>query len=126
MNRDTLFIAKQTPFSTLDTIALAIFKALELLETEERFSSNYPPDDHYFAAYGKNVVLKVFDMDDVKPEYPFCVSIDKPTYRHGEAQIPTDSSVLAAALAEKGFRVFEPNGPWYSTGWNGEGKEYAV
>lgn len=124
--RNTLFIADGIERSGLDAVARDVFLALDLSETDERFSSNYPPDDHYFVGYGENVVLKIFDLHDVKLGYPYCISIDNPTHRKGSAQLPDDAEVLAEALARKGFRLFVPIGPWHHSDWDGSGNEFAV
>ena len=123
---DTLFIAVDDKRVGLAAVARDVFVALGLSETEERDSSNYPPDDHYFVAYAANAVIKVCDFDDCKPGYPYCLSIDQPTYRKGKEQTADNATLVAAILAKAGFRIFVPIGPWYGKDWDGNGKEYAL
>lgn len=126
MTQDTLFLASNDEQSTLARIAACVFTALCVPESEERFSSNYPPDEHYFAGYGANAVIEVFDLADIKEGYPYCVSIGKPTYRKGNTNIPVDTISIGEVLAKTGLRVFVPKGQWASLEWDGEGTTYAL
>jgi hypothetical protein len=121
-----LFISKGQTDGRLAEIAKKVFDSLGLGETEERFSSNYPPDEHYFAGYAQNITLTVWDCDDQKmPDYPFRVSINKPTRRKGCIVVVEDERKIAEILANNGFKVFVPTGAWYRADWNGEGQVYA-
>lgn len=122
-----LFIAGRDPQQALDSVAKEVFALLDLVESEERLSSNYPPDEHYFAGYAENVVVTVYDADDdTKPEYRFRISLRPPSWRKGPKPIISDPTKIAGTLAKGGFRVFIPLGQWYKADWDGKGSEYAV
>jgi hypothetical protein len=126
MADDTLFIALDPKCPTLGVVANSVFMALGLSETEERFSSNYPPDDHYFVGYAANAVIKVFDLDDLKDGYPYCVSIDPITYRKGDTAVPDNATTIANSLAQAGLQVFVPTDRWADREWDGGGTTYAL
>ncbi|MBE7368684.1 hypothetical protein [Ramlibacter pallidus] len=126
MNGLTVFVRTAYAPGTLEKAALEVFRALGLAEHEERLSSNYPPDEHYYVGYAENAVVEVFDMDDVKEGYPYGVAFETPTYRKGSERLPEDLAVLVALLAAAPLRVFVPEGRWWSKEWNGGGKEHAV
>jgi hypothetical protein len=121
----TLFIADEGR-RPLQAIARDVFTALGITEHEERFSSNYPPDDHYFVGYALNVGIDVFDFEEIKPGYPYALSIEGPTYRRGKNPAPADPETIARLVARAGFRVFVPEGPWGKREWDGAGTEYAL
>jgi hypothetical protein len=121
----TLFVASNDA-RTLESIAHEIFAALGLEDHEERFSANYPPDEHYFVAYAANAVVEVFDFDDIKEGYPYAISIEAPTYRTGSKQIDARAANVCALVAKTGLRVFLPSGEWHKAEWGGEGTEYAL
>jgi hypothetical protein len=124
MSEYTLFMADERRRS-LEAIALDVFNALGITEHEERFSSNYPPDDHYFAGYAANAVIYVFDFEEVKPGFPYALSIEPPTYRRGKNIVQADPEAIALEVSRAGFRVFLPEGNWAKCEWDGAGKEYA-
>lgn len=128
MSRDnSLFIAKDALRCTLAEVANAVFSALGTSETEERFSSNYPPDDHYFVAYASNVVIQISDLEeDVgKENYPYLLSLQRVTYRKGQLSAPESATEVADILARAGFKVFRPIGEWWSREWDGSGVEHS-
>ena len=111
----------------LADVAVSVFQSLGISEWEERFSSNYPPDEHYFAGYAENAAVKVCDADWGRmPEYPFHLLVGKTTYRQGPGTIVTDPPKIATVLASCGFTVFIPRGAWGRLDWDGDGKVYAA
>lgn len=120
MNSLTVFFRSVRPPNTLEAAALEVFRALGLAEHEERFSSNYPPDEHYYVGYAENAVVEVFDMDDVKAGYPYGVAFERPTYRKGAERLPEDPVALVSLLTAAPLRVFVPEGRWWSKEWNPE------
>ena len=127
MPRDTsLFIARNDKWHTLEEVSKAVFLAIGIEDTEERFSSNYPPDDYYYVAYASNVVIKVCDLDDVKEGCPYHLSLNRPTYRSGNAPGPDSATQVAEVLSKAGIGAFVPIGNWSRNEWDGDGVEYAV
>lgn len=124
-NDNSLFLAGLGD-CTLGEIATAVFSALGIPDVEERFSSNYPPDDHYFVAYALNVVVEVCDLEDVKGGFPFHLSLNQPTFRRGTAQAPEAIAEVAEVLSRAGLKVFRPIGNWGRADWDGGGELYAV
>ena len=123
----TLFVAPLEGVTTLEAVASTVFRALGLKETEERFSTNYPPDEHYFAGYAANIVVVVADADDDRmSRFPFAITLKRPTYRKGSAIIEAEPAVIASMLAAVGLRAFVPLGEWYRSDWDGQGVEYAA
>jgi len=103
---EVLFISGRDAGQSLKDLAEEIFAILDLPENEERFSSNYPPHDHYFVGYAKNVVVEVCDADDdTTPDYPFLVSLEEPSWRAGSKLIDSNPAKIAATLASAGLRV---------------------
>jgi hypothetical protein len=120
--RTTLFIAPPTRRENLANVAATVFRLLGLTETEERDSSNYPPDD-YFAGYAANATATI--CSDRKPEYPFHVTLSEPTtWRKGTGHIKTTQAEVATLLAAGGLSVFIPVGPWPRADWDGRGETY--
>jgi hypothetical protein len=120
-----MFISNGEKEDRLAGTAKKIFELLGILKTEERFSSNYPPDEHYFAGYAENIELTVWDCDSNQmPEYPFRVSISKATWRKGPNILVEDERKIAQILANSGFKVFVPTGAWARADWDGEGDVY--
>ena len=127
MNAAIFFVAPRQGDANLVDVARAVFQALALVEYEERGSSNYPPDDHYFAGYGENAEVMVFDADDDRTsEYPFRVSVEAPSSRRGPGVVETDVGSFARALVAAGCNVFVPTGAWWRTDWDGSGDVYAA
>jgi len=124
--RTTLFIAPPTRCESLADVAATVFRLLGLTETEERDSSNYPPDDHYFAGYAANATVTVCDADDDRKRgYPFHVTLSGPTtWRKGTGHIDTAQAEVATLLAAGGLSVFIPAGPGHRTDWDGQGESY--
>jgi hypothetical protein len=127
MNRLTFFITRRKADAHLRDAALGVFSALGVSDWEERESSNYPPDEHYFAGYCENAEVTVFDGDDDrKPDYPFHVSVEDSSWRKGCGIITTDVVSIAMALVAGGFAIFVPIGAWWQTDWDGDGIVYAA
>jgi hypothetical protein len=127
MSASRFFIAARKTDACLRDVASAVFSAIGVGNWEERYSSNYPPDDHYFAGYSENAEVTVSDADDRrKPDYPFLVSVENSSWRKGPGIIATDVPSVAKALVAGGFTVFVPVGAWWQIDWNGEGKVYTA
>lgn len=126
MNTTTLFVNAGEAHAHLADVAARVFQSLGISEWEERQSANYPPNDHYFAGYAQNACIQVHDCDsDLKPDYPFHISVENPTWRIGRGIIDTDPPKVAKLLVDGGFTVFIPHGAWYLAGWDGDGEVYA-
>jgi hypothetical protein len=126
MNACVLFINSPESGARLRDVASTVFSSLGVVEWEERHSSNYPPDEHYFAGYCENAEVIVSDGDDERTsDYPFHVSIDRPGWRKGPGIIATDVQTLAKALVASGFVVFVPTGDWTRADWDGAGDKRA-
>lgn len=82
-----------------------IFRALGITKFEERFSSNYPPDDHYFLGFGLNASISVWDADSSSDSYPYWLIIKAPM-SWGEAldAVPTKLETVAALLQNVGLK----------------------
>ena len=127
MPHHTLFLRGSIPTDSLEVVARTVFGALGVEVWEERLSSNYPPDDHYFAGYTENVELTVYDDDSsTKSGYPFHLALEEATWRKGPKQIAADPKQIAETLARVGISVFVPAGAWYKTDWDGKGDLYAA
>ncbi len=99
-NTEVLFISSTEKEERLGIVAAKVFRALGIEETEERFSSNYPPDAHYFVGYSQNLELQMCDADDERtPEFPFRAFVSKATYRKGPGLIMESVKEMAEALA---------------------------
>ena len=119
-----LFVSHRNVDTDLSDVASGVFGALGVGDWEERHSSNYPPEDHYFAGYSEDAEVTVFDADDdVMPDYPIRVSIEPATWRQGFGKFPTDSMSVTAALVAAGFTVFVP-ASFERLSWDGEGEAY--
>lgn len=106
----------------LHDVASGVFRALGISEWEERDSSNYPPNDHYFAGYSENAEVTVYDGDDERtPDYPFRVSVEDASWRKERGIIATDEATVVRALVAGVFTVFVPAGAWDRSDWDGDG-----
>ena len=114
-----LLTGRHIAAETLAEQAGAIFAALSIQQHEERFSANYPPDEHYFLGHASNLSVKVCDSDDVEfPEYPYWVVLQEPvSWASGTTHVVRDPHHIAAALALAGFKVFIPSEGWGQVGW---------
>lgn len=127
MSASMFFIAPRKTDVGLSDVASAVFRALGVSDCEERDSSNYPPDGHYFAGYCENAEVTVYDADDDRtPDYPYRVSVEDSSWRKGPGVITTDVESVARALVAGGFTVFVPAGAWEQTDWDGDGDVYAA
>jgi hypothetical protein len=128
MSTTTLFISSTKGGSRLADVAAGVFRALGLSQSEERHSSNYPPEKHYFAGYAQNACIQIYDYDDDQVrDFPFAISVEGPkSWRHGVGTVETDPQRLARLLVAGGFRVFIPHGAWYEAGWDRDGEVYAA
>jgi hypothetical protein len=127
MHAAIFFIAPRQTDADLADVASAVFDALGISEWEERDSSNYPPDGHYYAGYCQNAKVKVYDGDDDRTlNYPFHVLVEDSSWRKGRGVIITDAASVSKALVGAGYTVFIPHGDWHRTDWNGEGDVYTA
>lgn len=121
------FIAPRNADANLHDVASGVFRALGISEWEERDSSNYPPDDHYFAGYSQSAEVTVYDGDDERtPDYPIRVSVEDASWRKGREVIAMDEASLVRALVASAFTVFVPMGASERSDWDGDGVVYAV
>jgi|ERR1041384_2094865 hypothetical protein len=127
MEAAVFFVSGDDNHRRLAEFAKRVFNLLEVREWEERFSSNYPPDEHYFAGYSDNAEVKVCDGDDNRtPDHPFRVWVKDATWRKGSGTVLRDAQHIAKTLAAGGFNVFVPKGSWFQTDWDGDGDVYAA
>ena len=125
------FIKTGNADAELSDVASSVFRAIGISTFEERDSSNYPPNDHYFAGYCENATVKVYDAYDGVPRrtpvYPFRVSVEDPRkWRIAPGMIAGDVETIAKAIAGQGFTVFVPTGKWATTAWDGRGDLYGA
>lgn len=117
-----LFTSARTSDANLADVASGVFGALGASDWEERFSTNYPPDGHYYAGYAENAEVTVYDNDDdMPPGYPISVTIEDATWRRSSGKMPTESVAIVDALVGIGFTVFVPSVDWYTNSWDGTG-----
>ncbi len=120
----TFFIARRIDEKLRD-VASAMFNVIGVSEWEERNSSNYPPDGHYFVGYSENAEVTVYDSDDERmPDYPFRVLVEAASWRKGPGIIATDEACVIRVLVAGGFTVFVPTGAWERSDWDGSGDVY--
>lgn len=120
-----LFLNDKQNGSRLADVASKTFQCLKITEWEERFSSNYPPDEHYFIGYAENACVEVYDADDERmPDYRFRIAIENSARRKGADKIQTDPPKVAELLADVGMKVFIPFGTWQMKDWDGDGEIY--
>ncbi len=126
MNASVLFIRPPDTGAHLSEVAPKVFSALGVQRWEERYSSNYPPDEHYFAGYCENAEVIISDGDDDRTtDYPFHVHVARSEWRKGSGIIAIDVNTLAKTLVSSGFGVFVPSGDWTRADWNGAGDRSA-
>jgi hypothetical protein len=105
MTTSAIFVKGQTADQRLGDFAKRVTAALNLLELEERESSNYA-EGHYFRGLWESSRVKLYYLDAVGlEEYLFAVLVD-----------PSDdarAALVARALAKAGFSCFVPAGPWH-------------
>lgn len=121
----TLFIKSSENEHQLSNVSKKVFHLFGINIWEERFSSNYPPDEHYFLGYAENASVRIFDTDDDRLDYPFTVSVEDTDKPQGSGFLNFDAPALAQILANKDFSVFEPYGEWHRIDWDGKGKLYS-
>ena len=104
--RNTLSVVRHARAVDLKTQAILVFSALGITKFEERFSSNYPPDGHYFLGFGVNASLKVCDAhDESSAAYPYWVVIGEPvSWGDGVDTLPTESAAVESLLQTAGMQ----------------------
>ena len=104
-----------------------IFSLFNLKKTEERESSNYPPNNRYFIGYGKDNNLTVWDEDSkTLEEYPFVLSLKNNTHKNGHVLLPKSIDEIASILSKGGFNCFIPlSNNYWETNWDRKGKLYS-
>lgn len=124
--KPSVFFIRPPEYGTrLRDVAVEVFDALRVCKWEERNSSNYPPDEHYFIGYCENAEVIVADGDDEQTaDHPFHVHVEYSSRHHGSGIIATDVETLVKALVARGFVVFVPTGDWTEADWNRDGDEY--
>ena len=116
---EILLVGRHASAATLAEQAVAVFAALGIQQYEERFSVNYPPDEHYYLGHASNLSVNVCDSDDVEfPEYPYWVVLREPVaWGNGTAQLEREPHRIAERLALAGFKIFIPSEGWGQVGW---------
>ncbi|MDQ0586094.1 hypothetical protein [Variovorax paradoxus] len=85
---------------------MLVFSALGIARFEERFSSNYPPDDHYFLGFGVNASIEVCDADEERAtDFPYWVTIRGPvSWGNAVDTVSTDPTEVASMLQRAGMQ----------------------
>jgi hypothetical protein len=123
-----LFVRDRSSNASLAEVAARVFSLLPVGETEERESSNYV-DGHYFIGYAANGSVEVCHSDgaELEEEYPYWVVLqDRFTRKGAQGVLNTSPEVVAAALADGGFKVFVPSDGWGKVDWVPSGKTYGA
>lgn len=91
----------------LATCASSVFSVLGISTFEERFSSNYPPDDHYFLGHATNASVMVCDSDDENAvDFPYWIIVKGPVaWGVPDQTVLIDPVELVKALTEAGLKV---------------------
>ena len=102
---EILPVARHQEGVDLKTQAALVFSALGITRSEERFSANYPPDDHYFLGFGVNASVSVCDADEEgATDFPYWVTLSNPVpWGNAVDTLPTDLAVLASMLQRAGI-----------------------
>lgn len=125
---EVLFIKRPDGVANLVECARRVFSALALGSYEERFSSNHPPDDHYYIARATNGAVEICDADDADlPQYEYWVVLtDWKLTESGQTLQSTDPKEVAKALSKSGVEVFLPSAGWALVGWDGTGQHFSL
>lgn len=101
-----LSVARHAEGVDLKAQATLVFSALGISKFEERFSSNYPPDDHYFLGFGVNASVEVGDADvEGSTDFPFWVTIQAPvSWGNAVETVSTDPTEVVSMLRRAGIR----------------------
>ena len=102
----TLSVTRHEDGLSLRTQATLVFAAPGITQFEERFSSNYPPDDHYFLGFAVNASVMVCDADEgAAADFPYWVIIQSPvSWGNSVAAMSTDPTDVAATLRRAGMQ----------------------
>ena len=121
-----LFISRHASAHSLAEQAAVVFTALGIEQHEERFSANYPPDEHYFLGHAANLAVTVCDADDSEfPEYVYWAVLEEPMpWGKGTMQLSMEPDLIAEALACAGLNVFIPSDGWGRIDWTPSGKTF--
>jgi hypothetical protein len=102
---ETLSISRHAEASDLRSQAAIVFRALGVTKSEERFSSNYPPDEHYFLGFGVNASITVCDADNTSESFPYWLTIEAPvSWGEPVDTLPTDFGTVASLLQNAGLQ----------------------
>jgi hypothetical protein len=92
----------------LASFASALTDLLHCGPWEERFSSNYPPDEHYFRCFMLGLEIKIFD-DDSYDGYDFDLVFKPDIYIETDINWMADlADCVARMLAVQGYTVLRP------------------
>lgn len=102
-------VSQHKDASDLATQAEIIFATLQISASEERFSANYPPNDHYFLGHAINASVLVCDADDEDAAmYPYWIIVKKPMPWGNPGDSPSiPIAELASALTNIGLSVHD-------------------
>lgn len=81
--RHRFSVANHKHATDLATHASIVFSVLGISDFEERFSSNYPPDDHYYLGHALNASVLVCNADE-ENDATFPIGFSSRTQFHGE------------------------------------------
>lgn len=100
-----LSLARHADSVDLKAQATLVFSALGITRFEERFSSNYPPNDHYFLGFGVNASVEVCDSDEEgTTEFPYWVTIRGPvSWGNPVETVSTDPTEVVSMLWRAGI-----------------------
>lgn len=123
---EVLFLRSSNPAAGLSDVATRIFAELGITEFEERESSNYPPNDHYFCGYARNTTVEVCDADQSEmPDYPYwLVLTDRSSWKDVKTELVAEPDSVAQILANAGFQVFIPSEGWSRIDWQPSGQVF--
>ena len=102
---NTILVSRHAKGIDLEAQAEQIFAALGISKHEERFSENYPPDDHYFVGFGTNASVVVCDADDEDAStFPYWIMFLAPVpWGNAVDAVQTEPAVVTSLLHQAGI-----------------------